>query len=246
MGRTYGISYRERTGKDLSGEKFCILIDLFEGSSKEVRDIEQKKRVVKEQIEVLEEFAMKYGLFFIDLIYKEYKSTKGKDIERLRSGNESDVYVLSDNGRKKIIKIVNWEALLINNTPFEFLVNKIILHNTLFPSTFYKFIGLQYQLGNFYFVLEQSYIELLSDFNGSIVETTLDEVDKDMERYGFEKADDTYVSNDYIISDLVKIEKGKRELRIDNVIKGEDCNLYYIDPIVEFNKKNRSYINFLS
>jgi len=211
MGRVDGLSYRERTGKVLGGEKFRILIDLFEGSSKEVRDIEQKKRVVKEQIEVLEEYAMKYGLFFIDLIYKEYKSTKGKDIERLRSGNESDVYVLSDNGRKKIIKIVNWEALLINNTPFEFLVNKIILHNTLFPSTFYKFIGLQYQLGNFYFVLEQSYIELLSDFNGSIVEATLDEVDKDMERYSFEKADELIDVLDEVCRGYKEELKGEQE-----------------------------------
>ena len=246
MGRVDGISYRERTGKDLSGEKFCQFIDLFKRSSKEVRDIEQKKRVVKEQVEILENYAMEYGLFFIENIYEEYKSEKGKDIEKLKSGNESDVYVLNDNGKKKIIKIVNWEALLINNTPFEFLVNKIILHNTLFPSTCYKFIGLQYHFGNFYFVLEQSYIEVFSDYKGNIVEATLDEVDKDIERYGFTKVDDAYVSSDYIISDLVNIEKGKRELRIDNVIKGEDCNLYYIDPIVGLNTKNRSYINFLS
>jgi len=72
-----------------------------------------------------------------------------------KKGVEADVYLLDDYGKYKVIKVTKWWVR--HQSPLEFVENKIILHNELFPQTAYKLIGLLYDQGDFLFILEQDY-----------------------------------------------------------------------------------------
>jgi len=222
----------ERDGKNRGGEKVQELIRLF-GRDRKVGG--SVKQVERRQLEILEEYAERTEMFNIKDVWDEYASDNNKDIRKLPSGKEADVYALKDNGEKKIIKITDCEALsnefFINKTPFEFIVNKIVLHNTVFPSVSYKLVGFQRKYGEIYFVLEQPSIDPLLDKDGKTIAATEKEISDDMEKKNFVKSGKYYFTKDYVVTDL--------EPR--NVMKGSDGNLYYIDPVIYLNTEDGEY-----
>ena len=130
-------------------------------------------------------------------------------------GAEGDVYLWNDNGKHKVIKVLNWWVR--HQTPLEFVENKILAHNILFPEIPYKLVGIRYDRGEFLFVLEQAYVASFED-----VYSNQQEIDEDMEKRGFKKIGSAYSSENYLISDL----------NSKNVLKGVDNELYYIDPVI--------------
>ena len=132
-----------------------------------------------------------------------------------KKGVEADVYLWNDNGKFKVIKVTKWWVR--HQTPLEFVENKILSHNVIFPEIPYKLVGIQYDRGDFLFVLEQAYVRSFED-----VYSTQQEIDGDMKKRGFDKDGVAYYSDNYIISDL----------NSKNVLKGVDNELYYIDPII--------------
>ena len=132
-----------------------------------------------------------------------------------KKGVEADVYLWNDNGKHKVIKVTKWWVR--HQTPLEFVENKIIAHNVIFPQTAYWLIGIQYDRGEFLFVLEQLYVRSMKG-----AKVTQQEIDEDMKKRGFDKDGSAYYSDNYIISDL----------NSKNVLKGIDNELYYIDPII--------------
>ena len=129
---------------------------------------------------------------------------------------EADVYLWNDNGEYKVIKVTKWWVR--QQTPLEFIENKILSHNVLFPETYYKLAGIRYEQGEFLFFLEQPYVKCIED-----VYSTEKEIDDDMKKRGFEKTGNgAYSSSLYVISDL----------NSKNVLKGLDNELYYIDPVI--------------
>jgi hypothetical protein len=141
MGFCYGLdglSPSEEQGRRQGGERFCEISDILKRSCAGIRNTEFGE-IVKRQVETIEKYAEKDNFFSIEKVWNEYKSTSGKDIEKLKGGHESSVYILSDDGIKKIIKIAGWDALRtfhLNRTPLEFMINKIVLQNTIFPDTY--------------------------------------------------------------------------------------------------------------
>ena len=143
-----------------------------------------------------------------------------------KKGVEADVYLWNDDGEYKVIKVSKWWVR--HQTPLEFVENKIIAHNIIFPQTAYWLIGIQYDRGDFLFVLEQSYVRSMKG-----VKVTQQEIDEDMKKRGFDKDGSAYYSDNYIISDL----------NSKNVLKGVDNELYYIDPIIYPKTKITKYIS---
>ena len=132
-----------------------------------------------------------------------------------KKGVEADVYLWNDDGEYKVIKITKWWVR--HQTPLEFVEDKIIAHNIIFPQTAYWLIGIQYDRGEFLFVLKQFYVKSMKG-----IKVTQQEIDGDMKKRGFDKDGVAYYSDNYIISDL----------NSKNVLKGVDNELYYIDPII--------------
>jgi hypothetical protein len=114
-----------------------------------------------------------------------------------------------------------------------------MVHNTLFPAIFYQLTGFCHRFDEFCFVLEQPYIPPFFNDLKKVVGATEEEVLEDMtEKRGFRKEGKSqirYVSDNYVVSDL----------HLGNVLKGADGELYYIDPSVRLNEKNRSYKSIL-
>jgi hypothetical protein len=233
------LSSQEEIGRNLGGEKFREISNILGRSGEGIEDTE---RIIERQLEVLEKHVKNTDYFDIEKVWNNYETANGKGIIRLEPGTEADVFLLSNNDEKKVIKIVKWNTFTFrkrNRTPLEFLINKIVIHNTLFPGTFYVLIGYCHRFDEFCFVLEQPYIPPLFNDLKSVTSSTEQEIEEDMiEKRGFRKEGKTiirYTSDDYIVSDL----------HLGNVLKGADGELYYIDPSARLNENNRSYKNIL-
>ena len=235
------LSSQEEVGRSLGGKKFREISNILKRSSEGIEDTE---RIIERQLDILEQHAEKEGFFDIDKVWDEYSSTKGKGIIELEPGTEADVFLLHSKEKRSIVKIVKWNTFSFrkrNRTPLEFLINKVVFHNALFPGTSYELTGYSHRFDNeFCFVLEQSYIPPFFDDLKKLIGSTEKEIEEDMiEKRGFKKEGKSqirYVSDSYLVSDL----------HLGNVLKGADGGLYYIDPSVRLNEKNRSYNNILN
>ena len=110
------------------------------------------------------------------------------------SGAESVVY--SDEHGEYIFKVMSY---FMSDTPFEFLANRISLHNAVFPSTAYELLGFCFDVREdgeeFCFITKQLFIEC--------EEPTQEEIDQYMGWRGFKKSNNigSYVSDVYKITD---------------------------------------------
>ena len=230
------LSSQEEAGRNLGGKKFREISNILKGCCEGVEDAE---RIIERQLDMLEKHAKKEGFFDVDKLWDEYNSTEGKSIVELQPGTEADVFLLNCNGKWNVLKISKWNTFTFrkrNRTPLEFLINKLMLHNTLFPGTSYCLTGYCHRFDNeFCFVLEQPYIPPFFDEFNKFVGSTEKEIEEDIiVKRGFRKEGKSqirYVSDDYLVSDL----------HLGNVLKGAHGKLYYIDPSVRLNEKNRSY-----
>lgn len=147
---------------------------------------------------------------------------------RIPSGAEADVYL--DKDGKNVTKIINYAQY--SDTPEEFFTNRIQAFNDLFPGTAYSIIGFTETNKGFSFVVSQPFIRGKELQKLTISPETLDEqqerVAKFMEEgFGMEPAGlDAFENDTYLVQDL----------HLNNVIEGEDGNLYVIDAITS--KKN--------
>jgi hypothetical protein len=230
-----GVLPQETERRNNSGREVLALWNTLRRSSE---NLEGTELITKQLLTLNNLFSNNY--FDIQKVWQDYKDNPHKNIDKLVSGNESDVYILAEDNYRHVIKITQWNAFSfrrgINQTPLDFFINKTILHNTIFPDTFYKFVGVCYNRNEFSFVFDQQYINQLLDTSGNIVKTDFDEIREDMESNGFSlkrKSLTTYISDCYIVSDL----------HTGNVLRGADNKLYYIDPVVRLNKSNISDLN---
>ena len=225
----YGVSLFETDTRSRSSEKVCeLILNTIRRSSENVKNSEQQ-----EVVDNLTKTIETKGLFDIQKIMYEYQSVYGKNVRQLQGGHESDVYLFESNGNRKIIKITNWNSLnqisntyKMNSSFLDFLQNKIVAQNSIFPETAYKVIGVDH---NFNFILEQPYIEAFRQENGK---SKIDEINENMVKRGFVKGLGKFgkfrvfwFSENFIVFDL----------RPSNVLKGADKELYYVDPIIQSN-----------
>jgi len=216
VGQIDGLSLQEEQGINLGGRKAVEIANLLRGSEKEGK--RTTKEIAVEQEKKLVQFAEREGYWDLS----KYGNHIRPLLDDNKKGAESDVYLLNSDEGKKVIKVTNWD--ICNHTPYRFIVNKIALHNTLFPQVAYKLIGFCHNDDGFCYVLEQPYIQ-------NEVDATQEEIDKDIRKRGFIKKNYSYTTEDYVVSDLAPW----------NVLKGLDGELYYIDPIIHLNEKGGKY-----
>ena len=155
------------------------------------------------QIARLKDWAILHGCWI-------EKDTLGTYSDR---GSENEVYASSDS--RFVYKLNDFRYSDDNLSPF---FERISVHNELFPDCEYILIGFaENRDGKTCAVLRQPFIL-------SQREATQAEIDEEMKRLGFHKEqDDGYFTNsNYDIFDAVP----------NNVLKGEDGHLYFIDTII--------------
>lgn len=130
------------------------------------------------------------------------------------SGNEADTYISQDNHIYKVNNLMNSKGILP-------LLERVALHNAIFPSSQYELTGFTgFEGGNVYPVLRQRYVP-----NATL--SSPEEIDSYMRSLGFKQTGEAAYSNgDVVISDL----------RPRNVLKDTDGDLYVVDA--DFKKED--------
>ena len=169
---------------------------------------ERDKREQPIQERIIESWAKAVGIW-----YDQLDTISGK--EQIAEGGEAKVF---SNGNGILTKILSTAYFI---TP-QFALDRITLHNTLFPAASFKICGFgRSSDGEFQFIVEQPFIQ-----GGHI---SLDEIRRFMEMSGFKKSDkdrgNTYTTDYLYVSDL----------HDENVIKTANGTLIVIDADVRWN-----------
>ncbi len=178
-------------------------------------DTSEYQALVQEKL--LEEYARSEKIWF------EHENIK-KDWKRIDNGNGAEAEIYLEKNGIYVNKVFHY----INScTPFEFIDNRISIHNSLFPATKYELLGFTRSLKGFAFILKQPFITGRDT-------TPNDNLAKFMSEAGFTKKRHYCYSND-----LIEID----DLHGGNVLKGNDNNFYFIDTIPML-KKGDFYLDF--
>lgn len=160
--------------------------------------------------------AKEHGLFVDKSKWDNYGDRK-----RLPSG-ESIVYLSED--EKNVIKLRNpFAKSVIKRLYARDALYEHVIHNILFPNTYYRFMGITQDAGGVRFVLTQKYF---ADIYGI---PTQEEIDRYLiAGLGLKPEERYYYGNEYLAVTDVSADS-------DNVLTDGKC-LYFIDPIIRFKK----------
>ncbi|MBR4267580.1 MAG: hypothetical protein IKQ46_16190 [Bacteroidales bacterium] len=144
------------------------------------------------------------------------------DRKRLPSG-ESIVYLSADG--KTITKIRNpFAKASIKNLNSKDLIFEHLVHNILFPNTQYTFIGISEDIDGVRIIYTQPYISM------KFVPPSQKQIDRYIIKgLGLKKQNSYFYGNDYISITDVSADS-------DNVLVDTNGQLFFIDPIIRFNK----------
>ena len=197
-----------------ANEAASLLLGANESSSTEdsrsfTERYERDKREQPIQERIIENWAKAKGIW-----YDNIDSIKGKDL--LAEGGEAKVFAEKSN--PTVTKILSTEYFI---TP-QFALDRITLHNILFPSAPLEIKGFgKNSKGKFQFIVEQPFIQ------GE--PATQEEIDKFITKIGFSKSEkdrgNTFLSDDLYLSDL----------HDENVIKTPQGDLVVIDADLRLN-----------
>jgi len=178
-------------------------------SSAERYERDQRQQPVQEAI--IENWAKAQGVWFDNL----HKATKGMEHYEDMDGGEAQIYRKDSH---TIRKVLSTEYFI---TP-QFALDRITLHNTLFPAAPLKVVGFGRDgKGEFQFIVDQPFVEGIAP--------TLLEIEDFMKKAGFKKTSkdrgNTYTTEFVYASDLHN----------ENVIKTPNGNLVVIDADLRLN-----------
>lgn len=181
---------------------------------------ERDKRQQPIQERIVESWAKAKGIWHDNL-----DTIEGKEL--FAEGGEAKVF--ANDGDTNVIKILSTTYFI---TP-QFALDRITLHNTLFPEAALKITGFgRNSKGEFQFLVEQPFIQ------GTYA--TQAEIDKFITKAGFTKSTkdkgNTFITDDLYVSDL----------HDENVIKTPNGNLIIIDADIRLNtpelNRNGKYV----
>ena len=161
--------------------------------------------IKEEQEHLLEIFAHHEGIWFD---YDEDIIQKREGVEG-RGGQEAEVY---KGDHYSLWKVVDYYQN--SDTPFEFLDNRISIHNLLFSDTKYQLVGFTKKMNRLQFIIEQPFIE------GRNYKKE-DRFPEYMKALGYDQIDDTTYYNKYFII---------RDLHEANVLKTQ-TGFAFVDTI---------------
>ncbi len=195
------------------------------GDSEDGQTTLEQTRAEQVEIARLFELAKANGLFIDRETINKYGDklcTKTGECEIFYNEKENVVYKVKDPFAKWVIKELHAEDLIYEH----------IVHNLLFPNTRYKFIGIAEDEGNLRLVLTQPFIASTN------AHPTDDEIIAHLKTLGLEPDGYYFYGNEYVsVTDIGTAS--------DNVLKGDNGELYFIDPIIKLKKPAREVIDFL-
>lgn len=145
---------------------------------------------------------------------------------------ESIVYLSKDESTYTKMKSPFAKAPIKNTLPNDIIYEHLI-HNVLFPSTRYRFVGISEDINGIRIVLQQK----------NIVDAYVVPTQKAIDDYLFSvlnlsKEDKYFYGNDYYaITDVSNLS--------DNVLCSEDGRLYFIDPIIRLKRPATEILDYL-
>lgn len=123
-------------------------------------------------------------------------------LRQLPSGEESHVYL--ENDTRHVIKFVNYRVM--NESPQEFLTNRIVLNNYITPDTKLQLVGFTKNDVGFAFVVKQHFVhgEMLAEQNSrQIPSDKQDLLDAYMaEHFRMKRLGTTFYNQEYILDDV--------------------------------------------
>ena len=206
------LSSAEEQGRNRGGQRNVEATLILTGSDRASTENKGDGLAREHQIDTLTNYAKSEGIWNDSLD----KHILDKNSVYIDGGSENEVY----HNKDIVYKINNLSG---KQTPLEFL-DKISLHNYLFPDVAYKVTGFgKDKQGKFSVLLEQPFIKATSITNE-------EDIKEDMSKRGFNyEKFYSYSNNDYSVSDLKEA----------NVITNNG-KLYYIDPFISKNGIKKS------
>ena len=148
--------------------------------------------------------------------------TKTGECDIYFNDQENTIYKVKDPFAKWMLKELHAEDAIYEH----------IVHNLLFPNTRYKFIGIAENQGNLRIVLSQPFISSTNK------QPSDEEIVAYLAGLGLEADGRYYYGNDYVsVTDIGTAS--------DNVLKGDNGELFFIDPIIKLKKPAPEVIDFL-
>ncbi len=145
------------------------------------------------------------------------KTLTGKHPKRT---GESFVYIDKEAGKVTKVKDPYAKAAIKSGVQPEDAAFEYLVHNLIFPETAYTFEGISEDMGDVRIVLSQSFIQ-------SKGHPTKEQIAEALAERGLFPEDKYSFGNEFV---------SVTDVEGDNVILGEDGNLYFIDPIIRFKK----------
>ena len=219
--RIGGLNSREEQGR-ISGGRAHVEASAIVGAKARTtgayrqtnQSYKEHKEQVKDQEDLLESYAKEKGIWFDDYSIFE------KEYGFFRNGVESEVYRDKDSD-KTIVKLMGYDFQK-QQSPYDFL-DRLALHNYLFPETKYELIGFtKDDRGFFKFVTRQQFIEgeiVSVDDRIKYMQKIFKAVPTDEEKINFR-------NSHYNI----------RDLHEGNLYK-YNGQIFVFDPIIELNLK---------
>lgn len=142
---------------------------------------------------------------------------------------ESVVYVNEETGKVYKVKDPYAKSAMKSGVQPEDAAFEHLVHNLLFPETAYTLEGISEEFGDVRLILSQDYISTYGN-------PTKDQIVEALASRGLFPEDNYSFGNE-----LVSVT----DIEGDNVLLGEDGTVYFIDPIIRFNKPLREIIDAL-
>ena len=192
------------------------------------RDCEtEQKNLQGRESDRLIDLAKEHNIFFSLNECKKF----GERV-RERSG-ESIVYFNEETKKYTKLKDPYAKAPIKNISAYDAIYEPII-HNLIFPNVTYTFKGITEDIEGVRIILEQDAVD------PHFTNLSQEEVHKFLEEeLGLKKEDNYFYGNDYYaITDINPVES-------DNVMRGDDGELYFIDPLIRLKKPAPDVIRYL-
>lgn len=158
--------------------------------------------------------------------YIEHRDVLSWGTRLLKKTGESEVIVAHTDRRVYKLKDPYAKSPLKGNVHPEDVIFEHLVHNKYFPETRYTFEGISEDLGDVRIILSQKFIESVKRPSKKHLEKAL------AEKGIFPDGRYSYGNEEISITDLTG----------DNALLGEDGNVYFIDPIINFKKPVRDVI----
>ena len=137
-----------------------------------------------------------------------------------KSTGESDIVIDQEHGLVYKIKNPYAKSPMKGHVQPEDAILEHLVHNKYFPETAYRFEGISDDIGDVRIVLSQKYIE-------SVGQPTKEQIEEALADRGlFPEGDYRYGNGEISVIDVTG----------DNALLGEDGQVYFIDPIIDFKK----------